>query len=438
MRLGVLFTLSILFLSSCYFNAKITELSSTSFSLTFPSSAFHKSQSPVVQFTGISVGERLRIFSDSSCATSLSDVVASNSPMDVTILVGYGSYRFYAKIAEGQCLDTGLSYTADYNSAPGFPLGRIDGGLTSPGFARLSSSGDIFVSDLNSNSVMVFSTGGRYKSTFIAGLATPFGLVFDSSGHLFVVNQSSAKINKYNDQGTLVSQFGASGSGAGQFINPSTIESDASGNLYVVDSGNNRIQKFSSSGSFLSQFGTAGAGNGQFSAPQQIAFDGSGNIFVADYGNNRIQKFNSSGVYLSQFGSYGTGNGQFSGAGGIAIDSTGSIWVADAMNKRIQKFDSSGNYLSQFSGPDNTGNTSSDAVGLISADSNGNLLGTATGQVWRFNSNGELLNRFGSKQTSNGALFSPAGMALSSLGELFVADGVSNTIKKFSSNPSTP
>ena len=78
---------------------------------------------------------------------------------------------------------------------------------------------------------------------------------------------------------------------------------------------NNRIQKFNEKGEYLSQFGTKGSGNGQFSLPFDIAIDSKGNLWVADTGNNRIQEFNEKGEYLTKFGSSGSGNGQFSARG---------------------------------------------------------------------------------------------------------------------------
>jgi DNA-binding beta-propeller fold protein YncE len=43
----------------------------------------------------------------------------------------------------------------------------------------------------------------------------------------------------------------------------------------------------------LGEFGTSGSGNGQFKEPTAVAVDSNSNVFVADTGNNRVQKFNS-------------------------------------------------------------------------------------------------------------------------------------------------
>src|SRR5690606_23858166 len=93
--------------------------------------------------------------------------------------------------------------------------------------------------------------------------------------------------------------WGTSGTGNGQFNNPSEVATDSGGNVYVADTNNNRIQKFTSTGTYLTQWGTPGTGNGQFNSPYGVATDSGGNVYVADTNNNRIQKFTSTGTYLT-------------------------------------------------------------------------------------------------------------------------------------------
>ena len=67
---------------------------------------------------------------------------------------------------------------------------------------------------------------------------------------------------------------------------------DSSNNVYVSDFGeNNRIQKFDSNGNFLTKWGSTGSGDGQFEEPTSIALDTSGNVYVVERGNSRIQVF---------------------------------------------------------------------------------------------------------------------------------------------------
>src|SRR5260370_9331562 len=52
---------------------------------------------------------------------------------------------------------------------------------------------------------------------------------------------------------------------------------------------------FTSSGTYVTQWGAFGTGSGQFDVPGGVAVDGNGEVYVADRNNNRIQKFTSNG-----------------------------------------------------------------------------------------------------------------------------------------------
>ena len=127
---------------------------------------------------------------------------------------------------------------------------------------------------------------------------------------------------------------------------------DIAGNKYVADTNNNRIQKFDNDGNFLLEWGTAGSGDGQFNQPNSLSEDGEGNIYVADTNNNRIQKFDNDGNFLLEWGTAGSGDGQFNQPQFI-VSTKGYIYgdpdevyvfVIDASLNRVQVFDANGNF----------------------------------------------------------------------------------------------
>ena len=140
---------------------------------------------------------------------------------------------------------------------------------------------------------------------------------------------------------TYVTSFGGTyGSGNGQFKTAIGVAVDSSGNVYVADDYSNQVDRFNPSnfsGTFTS-FGTGGSGNGQFTDPTGVAVDSSGNVYVADTSNgSRLVQFNPSnfsGTFTS-FGTQGNGNGQFYLPFGVAVDSSSNVYVADTSNYRI-------------------------------------------------------------------------------------------------------
>ncbi len=199
--------------------------------------------------------------------------------------------------------------------------------------------------------------------------------VNQASNDVYVQDVGGNRVERFDADGAYLSQFGAAGSGNGEFafnFSPSQIAVAPDGSVYVADSGNNRIQKFDAAGVYQSQFGTAGSGNGEFSGPTGVAVAPDGSVYVADSGNNRIQKFDAAGVFQLAFGAdvdpgggtgaevctaptvcqvgvSGSGNGEFSspGPGRVAVDSTGAVYVLEQFN-RVQKFDATGAFLSVF------------------------------------------------------------------------------------------
>lgn len=270
----------------------------------------------------------------------------------------------------------------------------------------------VWVPDASNNRVQKFDANGTYLSQFgSAGagngqLNSPRGVTVDTNGNVYVADTLNSRVQKFDSNGNYLSQFGSTGSGNGQFSGPAGIAIDASGNIYVVDDNiHDRVEKFDANGNYLLQFGSSGSGAGQFSQPYAIALDSSGNAYVTDTNNCRVEKFSPSGAFISQFGSCGTGNGQFNvgSAFGIAIGLTGKIYVTDQINARVEIFDANGNYLSQF------GSGHLSCPEGVSVDANGIIYvsDSCLKNIQKFDANGTYLSQFGGSGTGSGQFNGP-------------------------------
>ena len=235
----------------------------------------------------------------------------------------------------------------------------------------------------------------------------------------------------------LVTAWGDSGTGNGQFWIPWGVAVDASGDVYISDAGNHRIQKFNSSGSYLAQWGDSGSANGQFDFPKHVAVDSSGDVYVVDCGNYRVQKFAGNGAYLTQWGTYGTGNGQFSGPWGVAADRTGNVYVTDSNGRRVEKFSSTGAFLAQWAVPTLLTGAFESPHG-VAVDDSGNVYvvvsnNSAGGHpcVMKFAGDGTLLTQWGWIGSGNGQFFDPDGIAVDAAGNVYVTDTENWRIQKF-------
>src|ERR1019366_9345320 len=148
--------------------------------------------------------------------------------------------------------------------------------------------------------------------------------------------------------------IGDNGPATGAQLNyPTGVAVDSAGNLYIADQYNHRIRKVSNGViTTVAGSGTAGfsgdngpATSAQLYYPAGVAVDAAGNLYIADQYNHRIRKV-SNGVITTVAGSGTAGfsgdNGpatsaQLSGPGGVAADSAGNLYIADTSNYRIRK-----------------------------------------------------------------------------------------------------
>lgn len=102
----------------------------------------------------------------------------------------------------------------------------------------------------------------------------------------------------------LLGHWGGPGAGEGMFSGQiGGISSDAKGDVYVVDTGGvsgARIEEFTAEGKFITEWGKTGSGAGEMHEPEGIAVAGSeaGDVYVADAGNRRVDEFSSSGTFI--------------------------------------------------------------------------------------------------------------------------------------------
>jgi len=304
----------------------------------------------------------------------------------------------------------------------------------------------------------------------------PFGITIDAAGNLYVTDVGGSHIRKVTPKGEVSTLAGSGKSGfadgegsTAQFDVPSDITIDAAGNLYVADSGNHRIRKVTLKGevSTLAGSGATGTFSGggfadgagsvaRFYGPSGIAIDAAGNLYVADKNNHRIRKVTPNGDVSTFVGGKrgfadGEGNiAQFYFPSSIAIDAAGNLYVVDSGNHRIRKIvtlrslTNEMTIVSTLAGSeagfaDGQGSAARfDSPSGIAIDTMGNLyvVDSHNHRIRRITPKGEVSTLAGSAPGSadgegRSARFSwPRGIVIDTAGNLYVADSVNNRIRK--------
>jgi sugar lactone lactonase YvrE len=369
-------------------------------------------------------------------------------------------------------------------------LGNADGSgaearFNSPARMTLDGAGNLFVADSGNNIIRMVTPDGAvttWAGKPSAGTADgigkealfahPSGLAVDDLGNVYVADYDNHTVRKIAPSGIVSTLAGeprepgsADGKGnSARFDHPEAIAIDRAGNLYVTDTWNHTIRKITLDGVVTTLAGLAGSygsadgagSDARFFHPYGVAVDPAGNVFVTDGYNQTIRKITPTGMVTTLAGKVGK-SGHLDGVGsdarfrspdGLATDSDGNIYVADLGNHVIRKITPTGSVTTlaglagvpgsvdgqgseaRFSGPhalvvDQTGH-------IYVADRRNNAIRLITPDGFVSTLAGSAKDLRGSTDGTAGAarFFVPSAVAVDSAGNLYVADGGNNSIRK--------
>jgi hypothetical protein len=302
--------------------------------------------------------------------------------------------------------------------------------FSNPTDLATDGAGNVYVADRDNHTIRkitnagvvttLVGAAGMTGSTDDVGVAArfnlPFGVVADGAGNLYVSDRSNHIIRKVATAGLVTTLAGSASKvgsvddtgAAARFNNPTGVSVDGAGNFYVADTTNNVIRKITPGGVATTLAGTAGMSGrtdgigaaARFDFPSDVAADSAGNLYVADQNNHVIRKITAAGVVTTLAGGAGTagsadGTGtaaRFNFPSNVAIDSAGNIYVSDQNNHTLRRITAAG-LVTTLAG----------RVGMFGAQD-------GAGSTARFNF--------------------PAGLAVDSTGDVYVADLGSHTIRK--------
>ena len=241
----------------------------------------------------------------------------------------------------------------------------------------------------------------------------------NSKGHIFVYTRSGdTRLFEFDEKGNYVREIGQ---GVYGLVFAHAVRVDKDDNIWVVDEGSNMVIKFNPQGRVAMTIGRRPeavedlnnmAGQGvysgankpySFNRPTDIGWDASGNIFVSDgYGDNRVVKYDKNGRFIKSAGKQGTGQGELRLPHTLATDAQGNVYIGDRSNARVQVWDNDLNFKAIY---DQVGSPWAVCVSpgphqylfvSNSVPDNGDSRAAAqTGEIYKMELDGTIVGKFG-------------------------------------------
>lgn len=216
-------------------------------------------------------------------------------------------------------------------------------GLRTPFDIVVDSRGVVYVSDMHAVNLRIFDLN-NYTVEFYSKeplFTQPRGLAIDDRDNLYIVEQKEAVIKVFTPDRRLLRHFGK-----GVLKRPVAVAlNQRLGRIYVSDTKGNFVAIFDMEGNHLSSFGKPGDAHGEFGAPMGMAIDRDNNLYVADALGARIQVFTADGGYLRGFGERGDQERNFEMPRDLAFDSDGNLWIVDGRRGHMLTYKPTGEFL---------------------------------------------------------------------------------------------
>ena len=324
----------------------------------------------------------------------------------------------------------GTDRLLDGHSASGVPLRAVH-------TVAADGSGNLYLADADDNRVRKINAAGiisTYAGTGIPGysgdrgkaaaaeLSGPIGLAVDNNGSLYIADRDNFRVRRITPDGTIntvagngrVGFLGDNGPAISAQVAPLAVAVDNQGNLYI-STFDYRIRKVDTNGIITTIAGTGSnayfgdngpATQAAMGLVVQMAVDSSGNLSLADSGSFAVRKFDAKGIITTIAGGVNPGSiadnipavKALMVPNGLTLDNNGNLYLSDFNRDLVRKVSLSSGIITTIAGNANTGFTGDNGI-AIQAELN-----------------------------------SPAGLAVDSNGQVFVADFGNKRIRKIASS----
>jgi YVTN family beta-propeller protein len=323
----------------------------------------------------------------------------------------------------------------------------------------------------------IFSYVGDGVPAVNTSIGQPYSPAYDSNGNLYFAQVGACRIRKVDTHGIITTiagngTCGYNGDGmvatAAELYLPYGVTVDSAGNIYIADTYSHRVRKVDTSGTITTFAGTGQPGvsgdgglaiNATVGNPRQllihnnVLYIGQDNaLYVGQTGSSKFRSINLTTNVINTYAGYSEGYDgdghsllatDFNGPLFMQFDAAGNPIFDDSFNGRVRK--STGGIVTTIAGGfigDGLKATSA-AFGLAEAlaidksgnlyiaDSSGNRIRKVTGGKISTIAGTGISGRSGDGGPATSAMLNlPQGIAVDSIGNVFIADTNNVAIRK--------
>jgi len=374
----------------------------------------------------------------------------------------------------------------------------VNATLSHPEGITMDAAGDLLIADGGNNRIRRVDTHGIITTVAgsaqislpnlgdggaatNASLNLPYGVAVDASNNLYIADLNHYRVRKVDGNGVIFTvagnginnvDSGDGGQATNATVDPVSVFAYTAGNFLIagavvrqVDS-NGYITTIAGNLAELSGDGGDGgpAINALLDQPAGLAIDAAGNLFISEDGHDLIRKVDTNGIISTIAGSGNSGfsgdngpatNASFFAPGGLLTDGAGNLLVADTDNNCVREVDTNGVMATVVGDPYGFYHYSGDGgpatgAGLylpeaLAKDPAGDLFiaDNHNHVVREVNTAGIIKTMVGihtatysgdGGPASAAGLNGPSGLAFDAAGNLFIADGGNNRVRKVATN----
>jgi len=193
------------------------------------------------------------------------------------------------------------------------------------------------------------------KEKQVAGFSNAVSMTMDALGSVYVLDNESNEIIKFNSSLEEVKRIGRKGWNNSEFDNPTYIDGSSGLDIIVSDGNNYRIQRFDLKLGYISSLYTNSETflpEYKFNRPVATIIVNSNDIYVIDSDNNRVVTFPRGFVPTTAFGDFRAGKGSLQEPLKILKDSENFLYILDKKRNAIMKYDNFGNFMKTIKAED--------------------------------------------------------------------------------------